>query len=130
MMKRKNTHLGQSLLEFAITIPMLLLLLMGIFDLGRVTFYYASLTNSAREGARFGIINPDDSIGIRQVVRNYAFGIDPDDLFVTVSHNTELDLITVSTSFNFVPATPLIAPFLSGSDGILLQTETTMAVEG
>jgi Flp pilus assembly protein TadG len=130
MMKRKNPQYGQSLLEFAITIPLLLLLLMGIFDLGRVTFYYAALTNSAREGARFGIINPDDSIGIRQVVRNYAFGIDTDDLFVTVSHNTELNLITVATSYNFVPATPLIAPFLGGSSGILLQTETTMAVEG
>ncbi|MDH3942929.1 MAG: pilus assembly protein [Anaerolineae bacterium] len=129
-MRKRIVFRGQSLLEFAITIPMLLLLLMGIFDLGRVTFYYAALTNSAREGARYGIVQPDDSIGIRQVVRDFAFGIDPDDLTISVDRDTELNLITVSTSFEFVPATPLITPFLGGSDGIFLQSETTMAIEG
>jgi Flp pilus assembly protein TadG len=123
---------GQSILEFAITIPLLLLLLVGIFDFGRATFYYSSITNSAREGARYGIINPDNMNGIQQRVREYSFGIDPDPsvLVIQIQKDSIANTITVSVSYTFVPATPLIAPFLSGNDGIVFQTETTMQIEG
>jgi Flp pilus assembly protein TadG len=123
---------GQSILEFAITIPLLLLMLVGIFDLGRATFYYSSITNSAREGARYGIINPDNMNGIKQRVRDYSFGIDPDPsvLVIQIQKDSIANTITVSVSYSFVPATPLIAPFLSGNDGIVFQTESTMQIEG
>lgn len=121
---------AQSMLEFAITLPLLLLLLVGIFDLGRAAFMYSSITNSAREGARYGIINPDDLIAVRAKVRAFSFGIDPTALTVTPSIDTEANTITVTVSFVFVPATPLIAPFLGGSSGITFQTSTTMVIEG
>ena len=38
--------------------------------------------------------------------------------------------ITVAVSFDFVPATPLVGPFLGGSSGITFQTQTTMEIEG
>lgn len=123
---------GQSILEFAFTIPFLLLMLVGIFDFGRATFYYSSITNSAREGARYGIINPDNVNGIRQRVRDYSFGINPDPavLEINVRRNVDANTITVTVYYTFVPATPLMAPFLGGSDGIVFQTETTMQIEG
>ena len=126
----ENQTLGQSIIEFAITIPLLLIMLVFIFDLGRATFYYSSITNSAREGARYGIINPDDENGIQQRVEEFSFGIDPADLDVSVSKDDEENSITVGVRFNFVPATPLIGPFLGGSDGIIFQTQTTMEIEG
>ena len=126
----ENQTLGQSIIEFAITIPLLLIMLVFIFDLGRATFYYSSITNSAREGARYGIIKPDDKNGIQQRVEDFSFGIDPSDLVVNVLINDEENSITVGVSFNFVPATPLIGPFLGGSDGIIFQTQTTMEIEG
>lgn len=50
---------GQSLVEFALIFPVLILLLVAIFDLGRAVFAYTSITNGAREGARLAIVNQD-----------------------------------------------------------------------
>jgi Flp pilus assembly protein TadG len=47
----KLFHSGQNLLEFALHFLILFLILMGIFDLGRIVFYYSTMTNAAREGA-------------------------------------------------------------------------------
>ncbi len=52
---------GQGLVEFALVIPMFLLLLMALFDLGRAVFIYNSITNAAREGARLAIVNQDST---------------------------------------------------------------------
>lgn len=50
---------GQSLVEFAIVLPLFLLLIMAIADLGLAVFAYNSITNAAREGARLAIVNQD-----------------------------------------------------------------------
>ena len=53
---------GQSLVEFALVIPILLILVFGIIDFGMGLRSYISLTNATREGARFGAIgNPAGS---------------------------------------------------------------------
>src|SRR5262245_66007510 len=48
---------GQGLTEFALVIPVFLLIVVALFDLGRAVFSYNTLTNAAREGARFAIVN-------------------------------------------------------------------------
>lgn len=50
---------GQTLAEFALVFPIVILGLMGIFDLGRAVFAYNAITNAAREGTRLGIVNQD-----------------------------------------------------------------------
>jgi len=50
---------GQAMVEFALVMPLLLILLLAIFDAGRVVFAYNSITNAAREGARLAIVNQD-----------------------------------------------------------------------
>lgn len=47
--------LGQSLVETAIVLPILLLLLAAVVDFGRAFDAYIVLTNAVREGARFGV---------------------------------------------------------------------------
>ena len=49
---------GQSLVETAIVLPILLLLLAAVIDFGRAFDAYIVLTNAAREGARFGSVKP------------------------------------------------------------------------
>jgi Flp pilus assembly protein TadG len=51
---------GQNLLEFALVLPMLMIIAFGVLDLGRVFFATISLTNAAREGVRYLTIHPDD----------------------------------------------------------------------
>lgn len=49
---------GQSLVEFAIMVPVLLILLMGLVDLGRAYYTYLALRDAAAEGANFGAVYP------------------------------------------------------------------------
>lgn len=48
---------GQSLAEFALIMPVLLLLMMALFDIGRVVVAHTAITNAAREGARLAVVN-------------------------------------------------------------------------
>jgi Flp pilus assembly protein TadG len=50
---------GQSLVEFALIIPLFLLLVMAVFDIGRFVIAQSALTNAAREGTRLAIVNQD-----------------------------------------------------------------------
>jgi hypothetical protein len=54
---------GQSLVEFALAMPFLLLLLLGIADLGRAFYYTVTISGAAREAAAFAAINPGASSG-------------------------------------------------------------------
>jgi Flp pilus assembly protein TadG len=58
-LRRRRGARGQSLVEFSLVIPLFLLLLIAVFDLGRGVFAYNTLTNAAREGARMAIVNQD-----------------------------------------------------------------------
>lgn len=57
-MFRNSDRRGQSLVEFALILPILILLMVGLFDLGRVVFTNNSLSDGARQGARIAAINP------------------------------------------------------------------------
>jgi hypothetical protein len=54
---------GQGLLEFALVLPFLLVVVFGVFDLGRVYFTSINLTSAAREGARYLTVYPADVSG-------------------------------------------------------------------
>ncbi len=49
---------GQSLVEFALILPILLLLVVSAADAGRLFFAYVTIENAAREGAFFGALHP------------------------------------------------------------------------
>ena len=57
-MRNPHKKLGQTLIEFSILLPILLLLVIGLFEIGRVIFYYAVLNTAVREGTRHAIVQP------------------------------------------------------------------------
>ncbi len=61
-----------AMLEFALVLPILLLIIFGIIDFGRAFYLYNNLTNAAREGARAGAVLPivGSDEQIRTLVRN------------------------------------------------------------
>lgn len=63
LLKRQN---GQAIVEFALTIPLLLLLTFGIIEFGRLLFAYSSVATATREAARYGSAaeNYQDCAGI------------------------------------------------------------------
>ena len=53
---------GQSLVEFALVLPLLLALLCAIIDFGWLYYNQITLNNAAREGARYAVIHYDPSV--------------------------------------------------------------------
>lgn len=51
--KHSSTR-AQGMVEFAMTLPLLLMLVLGIFEFGRLLFVYSSVISAAREAARYG----------------------------------------------------------------------------
>lgn len=49
---RNRQQIGQALVEFSLILPMLLFLVLGILDFGRILFIYSSAASAARDGAR------------------------------------------------------------------------------
>ncbi len=71
--RSSHRHRGQALVEFALVFPIALLIIVAIFDAGRLVFVYNGLTNAAREGARLAIVN-QDKVRVVQRVQDSAFG--------------------------------------------------------
>ena len=134
MVSRRSQERGQDLLEFALTLPVLWLLLMGIFDLGRATIFTTVLYSAAREGARYGIVSPDDTAGIEGTVRNKAALLNLDPTAVSVAlfdldtNPADVEAVRVGVTYQFTAVTPIVAVLL-GSSEVTLQTQATMRVE-
>lgn len=64
---RTRGERGQSLVEFAMVLPLLLLVLFAIIDFGRIYQGHVTLTNAVREGARLGAVGESDSVIINRV---------------------------------------------------------------
>lgn len=66
---------GQGMLEFALAIPVFLLLLLGIIEFGRMFLMYTSLFAAAREGARYGaaVETLCDQTGLEDAARRVGF---------------------------------------------------------
>ncbi len=62
LLNRESTERGQSLVELALTLPLLLIILFGTIDLGRLFFAYVTITNASREGARYGMTSMDSAV--------------------------------------------------------------------
>lgn len=57
---KQNFEDGQSMVELAVSIVVLLILLAGVVDLGRIAFYYIAMRDSAQEGASYASMFPND----------------------------------------------------------------------
>jgi len=66
----KNQN-GGAAVEFAIIIPLLVLLVAGIFDVSLLVYNQQVITNASREGARAGITRADDN-AVTQIVDTYC----------------------------------------------------------
>ncbi len=126
---------GQSMLEFALILPILLIFIMMVLDLGRLLFYYSTITNAVREGARYGIIHPGDDADIRSRVHEYSVGIGPAEYGVTYFVNVNYDdatsptAVIVEATYTFVPITS-VAAWITGGQTYDISSQATMHIEG
>ena len=135
---------GQALVEFALVIPLFLLLLVAIFDLGRAVFAWNTLSNAAREGARIAIVNQyKPSIGAR--AKQATAIVELNDPSVTVDfYQVQADgtpdtskqcalvavgcLAVVSFEATYQPITPLVGNILF-KNGVTFTARSVLSVE-
>jgi len=104
---------GQELVEYALVFPLLFLLLFGLLEVGLIAFSYNTITNGAREGARYGIIYPDDAAGIEAAVRSEFYTRMISET-ATITSSREGDWIRVEVTY---PVT-LITSAVIGAFGV------------
>jgi Flp pilus assembly protein TadG len=96
---------GQSLAEFALVLPLLVLLLFGIIQFGVTFNHYITLTDAVRAGARKAAVSrhqPDPVAETTDRVREAATDLKPADLQITVESTWEAgDEVVVSASYPY-----------------------------
>lgn len=99
---------GQSLVEFALVVPIFLLVLFAIVDFGMAFHAWITVTNSAREGARYGAVRAT-SPQIMQRVRDTAESLDQANLTVSVTNaeGQPGESVVVDVSYDYSLMTPL-----------------------
>lgn len=112
-MKRFNER-GAAAVEFALLLPVLMLILFGIIEFGMIMYSREVITNASREGARSGIVQATvkPTVGeIQTMVTNYltGTGIDPNAVTINVigAGLTAPNILTVTVNYPynfFVPA--------------------------
>lgn len=136
---------GQALVEFSLVIPIFLVLMVGVFDLGRAVFAYNTLTNAAREGARLAIVNQHQPSIIERAKKQtaivelevpnvtvgfYQVGLDgtPDTTRPCTNPIAVGCLVAVSFEATYRPITPLIGNIVFGN-GVTFTAKSILTVE-
>lgn len=124
---------GQSLLEFALTLPLFLWLVLGLFDLGRGVASYTVLSNCAREGARAATIPLTSDAGVASAINSQStiLGTVPSsDITITPaaqSARSSATKVTVQVRYQFQPVAPLVSNVVGSV--ISMQATSTVTVE-
>lgn len=131
---------GQGLTEFALLLPVLLFVLLGAVDLGRVYNSFVTIANASREGARYGMTNPAkiDEIKIRTQQEASAAGLVLPSSAISVNCSSDGgsaldcaaasdgDRIRVQVQFDF----QLISLYLFRLPTIPISNSTVMVIVG
>lgn len=125
---------GQSLVEFALILPVIVLIVFGLFDLGRGVFSYNTLAQAARQANRTAMVDQDvDRVKAMAIASAPTLGLTSSNVSVCfkTSETAELDcsspttdncpaaartigcLAIVTTTLAYTPMTPVISAFWS-----------------
>jgi Flp pilus assembly protein TadG len=108
--RARDARKGQSLLELAIVLPVLLLILLGILDLGRAWLSLVALSDAAGEGAAYAAIYPSrtEQIQARAAGSTTALvTLEPSMVSVTAPNLSPGESITVTIRYPYQLLTPL-----------------------
>ena len=129
---RRRKSRGQALVEFAIVLPVIALVVLGLLDLGRAVFTYNTLSQAARQANRTAIVDQDTArVKAMAIAAAPTIGLTPSN--VTVCFKTQDStqsncaspttdncpsatrtigcLAIVTTSMSYTPLTPVISIF-------------------
>ena len=146
---RLCTQRGNALVEFALVLPLLLLIFAGIVDFGFLFQRYEVITNAAREGARIGVLPGYDEAAVQQRVLDYVqagLSMSAGDAVAALTPPPDVDTVmlaagtgapfaatqvTVSFTYNYLIIGPIVN-LVTGGDwaaSITINSRSTMRRE-
>lgn len=117
---------GASAVEFALILPLLIMLVFGIVEFGIAFNNYVTITHAAREGARIAAVdlnNPD----LKNIIIERAFPVQitEDDIVISTTEEKNIgDPVEVEITYNISITIPLV-----GSWDIPLKNKAIMRLE-
>ncbi len=117
---------GQDIVEFALVVPFIALLFLGIIEFGIIVFRYNTVSNAAREGARYGIVHPNPGT-IQTYTTAYAtsLGLNP----ATVTAGVSGGYVEVTIQYTHTYLVGPVIQALGGDSDITLQSVSRMRTE-
>ena len=144
MRRKLSSRKGATAVEFALVLPMLMLILFGIIEFSVIMYNKAMITNASREGARRGIVyrvdpvtfdySPLTDAQIRTEVINYISnhlitfsGLSTPAIAVTRATEVSGDVLTVQVDYpyNFLVVPPIAA--IAAPEGAALPGAITLS---
>jgi Flp pilus assembly protein TadG len=129
---------GAELIEFALVLPLLMLVMCGIFDFGFLFQRWEVLTNAAREGARIAALPGYTETDVNARVDSYlmAGGV-PGPAVTTLTYQSvtaggrtfNLAKVTVTYTHDYAFLGPILSIFGGGATTVPLRATATMRVE-
>jgi Flp pilus assembly protein TadG len=119
---RDRRRSGQAIVELAIVLPLLLLLLTGVVDVGRAVFTYIALEDAAQEGSMYAAHEPLSESAVRSRVRTSSNHNEVTAATVSLvcTASPEPGTVTVTASYDL----PLITPIAQLFGGKVALTAT------
>ena len=114
---------GQTMIEFAFSVPVMLLLIFGLIDFSRAAYTAAVVQWAAQEGARAGIVDP---ASVTEAIAGRLVGLQPERAAITVTR-PDAGTVSVQVTYPFEFVTPMIAQFagneieMSGAASMIVQ---------
>lgn len=116
---------GSTMIEFALGFLVFLMLVLGVFEGGRLVWAYTTLSHATRQAARFAIVhgerNPIDDSAIEAKVKRYAVGLPSNQVTVSTVWEDPTksggSVVRVSASY---PIAFVASPLVFTSQGLNL----------
>lgn len=106
---------GQSLVEFALVLPVLILIIMGIIEFGSLWMTMNVLSGAAREGVRIAAVTAPDQAQVENAVKNVLTPANITSAKITVSGPNGADEVTVTVQMDYDVLTLGLVPGLKGT---------------
>jgi uncharacterized protein (UPF0333 family) len=117
---------GQAIIEFAVLLPILLLVLFGITEFGRAIMVKNVLHTAAREGARLAVVSDSTSAHGRVLEVLNAANVTPKEISIQYVLPDRKVEVTVKTDFDVLSG-GILDPFIGTFE---LKGKTVMRLEG
>ncbi len=108
---------GQAMMEFALVVPVFVLLMFGVMDFGKALYAYSFVSYAAREASRYAAVHgqnskqPATSAGIQSFVNNETAGLNTKRLVVTTTWSPDEkpgSVVKVQVQYSLPLSVPLL----------------------